>query len=79
MWPGWKLGMSGKRTTTRDLTGLIAAGFQPQHTTQDEDLKELKDRREWTEMLTEVKGGMSRAAKVDLRTEAKVSWSPVTW
>ncbi|MEW5305795.1 MAG: hypothetical protein WDW36_008313 [Sanguina aurantia] len=37
----------------------------------DEDLKELKDRREWTEMLTEVKGGMSRAAKVDLRTEAK--------
>lgn len=47
--------------------------METMHLAQDEDLKELKDRREWTEMLTEVKGGMSRAAKVDLRTEAKVS------
>ncbi|KAF5834070.1 hypothetical protein DUNSADRAFT_9420 [Dunaliella salina] len=38
---------------------------------QDDDLKELRDRREWADALTEVKGGLSRNSKIDLRTEAK--------
>ena len=42
---------------------------------QDDDLAQLRDTREWIETLTEVKGGLSRNAKLDLRTEAKVCWS----
>ncbi|KAJ9527361.1 hypothetical protein QJQ45_025630 [Haematococcus lacustris] len=38
---------------------------------QDADLKELRDRREWVDALMEVKGGLSRNAKIDLRSEAK--------
>ncbi|GFH31494.1 acetylglucosaminyltransferase, partial [Haematococcus lacustris] len=33
---------------------------------QDADLKELRDRREWVDALMEVKGGLSRNAKIDL-------------
>ena len=39
---------------------------------QDDDLRELRDRREWIDALTEVKGGMSRDMKIGLRSEAKV-------
>jgi hypothetical protein len=35
-------------------------------------LQELQDRREWADALTEMKGGLSRTSKIDLRTEAKV-------
>ncbi|KAG2498001.1 hypothetical protein HYH03_004260 [Edaphochlamys debaryana] len=38
---------------------------------KDDDLKQLRERREWLEALTQVKGGLSREVKVDLRTEAK--------
>ncbi|GAX77479.1 hypothetical protein CEUSTIGMA_g4923.t1 [Chlamydomonas eustigma] len=38
---------------------------------KDEDLKELRERREWIDALTEVKGGLSREMKLDLRSEAK--------
>ncbi|EFJ44781.1 acetylglucosaminyltransferase [Volvox carteri f. nagariensis] len=38
---------------------------------KDEDLKQLRERREWIDALTQVKGGISRSTKVDLRTEAK--------
>ena len=40
---------------------------------QDPDLRELRDRREWIDAMTVVKGGMSREMKNDLRSEAKVS------
>lgn len=39
---------------------------------QDKDLRELRDTREWLDMMTEVKGGLSREQKINLRTEAKV-------
>lgn len=39
---------------------------------QDDDLVQLRERREWLDALTTVKGGLSRNTKVDLRTEAKV-------
>ncbi len=39
---------------------------------QDKDLRELRDTREWLDMLTEAKGGLSREQKIKLRTEAKV-------
>jgi hypothetical protein len=39
---------------------------------QDDDLRELRDTREWMDMLGEVKGGMTREQKVSLRAEAKV-------
>lgn len=39
---------------------------------QDNDLLELRERREWVDALMEVKGGLSRKAKIDLRAEAKV-------
>ena len=42
------------------------------HAMQDDDLRELRDRREWIDALTEVKGGMSRDMKIGLRSEAKV-------
>jgi hypothetical protein len=45
-----------------------------QHTylmSQDDDLRELRDTREWMDMLGEVKGGMTREQKVSLRAEAK--------
>lgn len=38
---------------------------------QDNDLRDLRDRREWIDALTTVKGGMSREMKLDLRSEAK--------
>ncbi|GIL43550.1 hypothetical protein Vafri_1251 [Volvox africanus] len=38
---------------------------------KDEDLSQLRERREWIDALTRVKGGISRSTKVDLRTEAK--------
>jgi len=38
---------------------------------QDPDLRELRDTREWLDMLTQIKGGLSREAKVNLRAEAK--------
>jgi hypothetical protein len=39
---------------------------------QDDDLRELRDTREWLDMMTTVKGGLSREQKVNLRAEAKV-------
>ncbi len=54
----------------------------PQHSqwkcvpAQDDDLVQLRERREWLDALTTVKGGVSRSAKVDLRTEAKVRPPP---
>jgi hypothetical protein len=39
---------------------------------QDDDLRELRDTREWLDMISTVKGGMSREQKVNLRAEAKV-------
>lgn len=39
---------------------------------QDDDLRELRDTREWLDMLSTVKGGMTREQKVLLRAEAKV-------
>ena len=39
---------------------------------QDPDLRELRDTREWIDMLSSAKGGMSRGTKINLRTEAKV-------
>jgi hypothetical protein len=41
-------------------------------TPQDDDLRELRDTREWMDMLGTVKGGMTREQKVLLRAEAKV-------
>lgn len=41
-------------------------------TLQDADLKELHERREWADALTQAKGGLSRNTKIDLRSEAKV-------
>ncbi|GLC51467.1 hypothetical protein PLESTB_000505700 [Pleodorina starrii] len=38
---------------------------------KDDDLKQLRERREWMDALARVKGGISRGTKVDLRTEAK--------
>lgn len=38
---------------------------------KDDDLVQLRERREWLDALTTVKGGLSRNTKVDLRTEAK--------
>ncbi|GMH35910.1 hypothetical protein BSKO_03778 [Bryopsis sp. KO-2023] len=38
---------------------------------EDDDLAALRDRREWVDMLTDVKGGISGDARVDLRSEAK--------
>eukprot|EP00879_Flechtneria_rotunda_P008535 GHRR01008942.1.p1 GENE.GHRR01008942.1~~GHRR01008942.1.p1 ORF type:complete len:328 (+),score=78.40 GHRR01008942.1:90-1073(+) len=38
---------------------------------KDDDLRELRDTREWMDMLGTVKGGMSREQKVNLRAEAK--------
>jgi hypothetical protein len=40
---------------------------------QDDDLRTLRDRREWIDALTEVKGGLSRDMKIELRSEARVS------
>lgn len=40
---------------------------------QDPDLRELRDSREWLDMLSTVRGGMTREQKVNLRAEAKVS------
>ena len=39
---------------------------------QDDDLAELRERREWMDALVEMKGSMSREAKIGLRAEAKV-------
>lgn len=39
-------------------------------------MRELRDRREWIDALTEVKGGMSRDMKIGLRSEAKVRSNP---
>jgi hypothetical protein len=39
---------------------------------QDDDLVELRERREWLDALMEMKGGLSRNTKIDLRSEAKV-------
>lgn len=39
---------------------------------QDKDLRELRDTREWLDMMTQVKGGLTREQKINLRTEAKV-------
>ncbi len=41
---------------------------------QDPDLRELRDTREWIDMLVNTKGALSREAKVNLRAEAKVKW-----
>ncbi|KAG2448651.1 hypothetical protein HYH02_006008 [Chlamydomonas schloesseri] len=38
---------------------------------RDDDLKLLRERREWMDALGRMKGGMSRQTKADLRTEAK--------
>eukprot|EP00199_Chlamydomonas_sp_CCMP681_P000535 CAMPEP_0119113798 /NCGR_PEP_ID=MMETSP1180-20130426/45215_1 /TAXON_ID=3052 ORGANISM="Chlamydomonas cf sp, Strain CCMP681" /NCGR_SAMPLE_ID=MMETSP1180 /ASSEMBLY_ACC=CAM_ASM_000741 /LENGTH=471 /DNA_ID=CAMNT_0007102049 /DNA_START=9 /DNA_END=1424 /DNA_ORIENTATION=- len=38
---------------------------------EDNDLRELRERREWVDALMEVKGGLSRNAKIDMRAEAK--------
>jgi hypothetical protein len=40
---------------------------------QDDDLRELRDTREWLDMMATVKGGMTREQKVLLRAEARVS------
>lgn len=40
---------------------------------QDPDLRELRDTREWLDMMSTVKGGMTREQKVLLRAEARVS------
>lgn len=46
---------------------------RPTYHFQDDDLRTLRDRREWIDALTEVKGGMSRDMKIELRSEARVS------
>ncbi|KXZ41224.1 hypothetical protein GPECTOR_636g744 [Gonium pectorale] len=38
---------------------------------KDDDLKQLRERREWIDALGKVKGGVSGSAKVNLRAEAK--------
>jgi tetratricopeptide (TPR) repeat protein len=38
---------------------------------KDDDLRELRDTREWLDALTTVKGGMTRAMKQELRAEVK--------
>jgi len=38
---------------------------------EDNDLRALRDRREWVDALTEIKGGMSRDMKIQLRSEAR--------
>ena len=53
------------------MIGPIASMF-PLASMKDDDLKELRDRREWIDALTEIKGGLSRDMKIDLRSEAKV-------
>jgi hypothetical protein len=39
---------------------------------QDDDLRELRDTREWIDMMSTTKGGLTREQKVNLRAEAKV-------
>eukprot|EP00798_Chlamydomonas_sp_ICE-L_P027722 gene27722-7368_t len=38
---------------------------------KDPDLRELRERREWVDTMTKVKGGLSEESKVALRAEAK--------
>lgn len=38
---------------------------------QDPDLKQLRDRREWLDATENMKGGVSKAGLVELRSEAK--------
>jgi hypothetical protein len=38
---------------------------------KDDDLRELRDTREWLDALTTVKGGMTRSMKQELRAEVK--------
>ncbi|WIA22086.1 hypothetical protein OEZ85_004429 [Tetradesmus obliquus] len=38
---------------------------------KDDDLRELRDTREWLDMMSSVKGGLTREQKVTLRAEAK--------
>lgn len=42
-------------------------------------MRELRDTREWMDMVGEVKGGMTREQKVSLRAEAKVSRRAGAW
>lgn len=38
---------------------------------QDEDLVQLRERREWLDAVSQMKGGVSRSSKIGLRTEAR--------
>ena len=38
---------------------------------QDPDLKQLRDTREWLDVLESVRGGVSQSGLVNLRSEAK--------
>ena len=38
---------------------------------QDPDLRQLRDRREWLDATENMKGGVSKAGLVELRSEAK--------
>jgi hypothetical protein len=42
---------------------------------QDPDFRELRDTRDWMDLLAEVRGGLSRETKINLRAEAKVRGS----
>lgn len=64
---------TGHRAPTLALSSLWLVSACP---LQDDDLRELRDRREWLDALMEVKGGMSRETKIDLRAEAKVRMVP---
>jgi hypothetical protein len=44
----------------------------PASVAQDPDLRPLRERREWADALPDLKGSVTRKAKVELRAEAKV-------
>jgi hypothetical protein len=42
---------------------------------QDDDLRALRERREWLEAVADMRGSMSKGTKANMRSEARVgSW-----
>jgi len=57
--------------TDNILSAINDYGLKLSVALKDDDLRELHERREWADAVMEAKGGLSRSAKVDLRSEAK--------
>lgn len=57
--------------TSRIVSAINDHGLKLVVALRDDDLQELRDRREWLDALATMKGAVSRSTKVDLRTEAK--------